>query len=82
MSKKKTVRRKGKVRFSEYFKGLADGDSVSIVIEKSFRIGFPKRIQGLTGKVVGTRGRFKIVELKDKNKMKTFIIHPVHLKKN
>jgi large subunit ribosomal protein L21e len=81
MSRKKSVRRKGKIRLSDYFKNLSDGDNVSIVIEKSVRIGFPKRIQGLTGKVAGTRGKFKIIKLMDKDKMKTFIIHPIHLRK-
>jgi large subunit ribosomal protein L21e len=81
MAKKKPVRRKGKIRLSEYFKKLNDGDNVCIVAEKSVRAAFPKRIQGLTGIVIGTRGEFKIVELNVKNKVKKFIIHPVHLKK-
>ena len=82
MAKGKSVRRKGKIRLSEYFKNLEDGDMVSIVAEKSVRAAFPKRIQGLTGKIVRSQGSFKVVELKDKNKTKTFIMHPVHLRKN
>ncbi|MAG39911.1 50S ribosomal protein L21e [Candidatus Pacearchaeota archaeon] len=81
MGKKKPVRQRGKIRLSEYFKNLSDGDRVAIVAEKGVRAAFPSRIQGLVGKVTGTRGNFKIVEIKDKDKMKTFIIHPVHLKK-
>ncbi|MBT7706638.1 50S ribosomal protein L21e [archaeon] len=82
MAKGKPVRRKGKIRFSEYFKKLKDGDMVSVVAEKSVCSSFPKRIQGLTGKVVRSQGSFKVVELKDKDKTKTFIMHPVHLRKN
>ena len=81
MAKGKKVRQKGKIGLSGYFKNLSKGDSVSVVAEKSVRAAFPKRIQGLTGKVVDTRGNFKVIELKDKDKVKTFIIHPVHLKK-
>jgi len=31
-------------------------------------------------KVVGIRGKFKLLEIKDGNKLKTLIVHPVHLK--
>ena len=41
---------------------------------------FPKRIIGKAGKIVGVRGRHRLVEIKDGNKTKTFIIHPIHLK--
>jgi large subunit ribosomal protein L21e len=77
----KKVREKGKLRLSSYFKKLEDGDSVALVIERGVRTTFPKRLQGLSGKVTGSRGKFKIVEIKDGNKLKTYIIHPVHLKK-
>lgn len=77
----KNVREKGKLSLSSYFKKLDDGDSVAIVVNKGVRASFPKRLQGLSGKVTGSRGRFNLVEIKDGNKLKTFIIHPVHLKK-
>ena len=81
MSRKKPVRTKGKIRLSNYFKSFEDGDRVAIVRELGVKGSFPRKIQGLVGKVVGSRGKFKIVEVKDKNKVKKFIIHPVHLKK-
>ena len=77
----KKVREKGKLSLSSYFKKLEDGDSVAIVINKGIRAALPKRLQGLSGKISGSRGRFKLVEIKDGNKLKTFIVHPVHLKK-
>jgi large subunit ribosomal protein L21e len=77
----KKIREKGKLRLSSYFKKLDDGDSVALVIERGVRATFPSRLQGLSGKVSGSRGKFKLVEVKDGNKMKTYIIHPVHLKK-
>ena len=81
MVRGKRIRKKGKISFSEYFKKLAKGDKVAIVMERAVRVAFPKRLQGRTGTVVGERGKFKIIELKDKNKLKMYIIHPVHLKK-
>ena len=81
MGKGKKVRKKGKISLSSYFKKIGVGENVAIVVEKSVRAAFPKRIQGKSGKIIGDRGKFKIVELNDGNKKKQFIIHPVHLKK-
>ncbi len=81
MVKGKRIRQRGKLRLSEYFKKLNDGDKVAVVIEKSVRINFPKKNQGLTGSIVGSRGSFKLVKLNDKNMTKTYIIHPIHLKR-
>ncbi len=81
MAKGKNVRKKGKISLSGYFKKIGIGEDVAVVVEKSVRAAFPKRIQGKSGKIIGDRGRFKIVELNDGNKKKKFIIHPVHLKK-
>jgi len=77
---KKRVREKGKLRLSGYFKKIDDGASVAIVADVGVRGSFPKRLKGMSGKVSGSRGKFKLVEIKDGGKMKTFIIHPVHLR--
>ena len=45
MSKRKTLRERSKIRFSEYFKKLKEGDKVAVVREKSVSCNFPKRIQ-------------------------------------
>ena len=81
MLKKKKIRTKGKVRFSEYFKKLKEGDRVAIVTELAEKPRFPKRIHGKTGVVIGARGKSYIVKTKDINKEKQMIIHPIHLKK-
>jgi len=77
---RKKVREKGKIRLSGYFKKIEDSARVAIVTDVGVRAAFPKRIKGMSGKVLGSRGKFKLVQIKDGNKMKTFIIHPVHLK--
>ena len=81
MVKGKKVREKGKIKLSEYFKELKDGDRVCIVQEKGVVHSFPKRLQGKSGIVEKSRGNYKIIKLNDGNKEKTFIVHPVHLKK-
>lgn len=81
MVKGKRIRTKGKIRFSEYFKKFNEGDKVGVVPEKGIKANFPNSIRGLTGTVEGYRGKYITVKLKDKNKMKTYIIHPVHLRK-
>ncbi|MEM4271465.1 MAG: 50S ribosomal protein L21e [Candidatus Pacearchaeota archaeon] len=81
MIKQKLVRTRGKLKFSEYFKKLKDGDKVSIVADLGERITFPLKLQGKTGKVVGKRGSSYIVKVKEFNREKKVIIHPVHLKK-
>ena len=77
----KRVREKGKLKLSSYFKKIDDGAKVALVIDSGVRASFPRRLKGMSGKVSGSRGKFKLVEIKDGNKLKTFIIHPVHLKK-
>jgi len=77
----KKVREKGKLRLSSYFKKIEDGVSVALVTDVGVRASYPARLKGMSGKVLGSRGRFKLVEIKDGNKAKTFIVHPVHLRK-
>ena len=81
MVKGKNVREKGKLRLSSYFKKIEDGAKVAVVSDAGVRASFPKRLKGRCGTVDSSRGRFKVVKLKDGDKMKTFIIHPVHLRK-
>ena len=81
MSKRKKVRERGKIRFSEYFKELKIGDKVAIKQEKSVASFFPERIQGKTGTVIGKRGKGYIVAVKEILKEKKFIIPAIHLKR-
>ncbi len=81
MAKGKKIRTKGKIKLSSYFKKFSEKDKVAIVKELGVRSGFPQRIIGKSGIVTGTRGNYLEVEIVDGKKKKTFIIHPVHLKK-
>jgi len=82
MLKRKRIREKGKISFQKYFQKFNSGDSVAVVRELNQQSpGFPKRIQGRTGKIKGKRGAAYVVEIKEYNKMKQYIIKPIHLKK-
>ncbi len=81
MVQRKAIRTRGKLQFSRYFQEFKEGDSVSVIREKSINSNFPKRLQGRTGQIEGKRGRVYIVKLKDQEKEKRFLIEPIHLKK-
>lgn len=79
--KSKSVRTRGKLRFSTYFQKLKNGEKVAIIAEGSQKVNFPARMQGKTGTVDSKRGRSYVIKAKDNNKEKQFIIAPIHLKK-
>jgi len=81
MIKRKIVREHGKIRLSNYFRKFEIGDRIGIKRELSLHPKFPKRLQGRSGSINGKRGDCYIVKIKDFNKEKTYIIHPIHLRK-
>ena len=81
MVRKKKIRTKGKLQLSKYFQEFKQGDSVAVVKEASISSSFPERLQGRTGKVNSKRGKSYMVNIKDQNKEKKFLIQPIHLKK-
>ncbi len=81
MVNKKKIRNKGKFQLSRYFQKLNVGDPVAIIGENAINTNFPKKLQGSTGKIKGKRGKAYIVQIKNKNKEKEFLIEPIHLKK-
>lgn len=81
MAKKKPIRTRGKLQLSKYFQEFKQGDTVTVVREPAIQSSFPKTLQGRTGTVQGKRGKSYVVNIKDHNKEKTFLIQPIHLKK-
>ena len=75
------MREHGKVKLSKYFQEFKKGERVAVKRELSVQPKFPKQIQGRSGVVNGKRGNSYLVKIKDINKEKSYIIHPVHLKK-
>ena len=73
---------RGLPKVNNMFKTFKVGDKVAIVIDSGVHAGMPfHRFHGRIGSVTGKRGRSYLVSMKDGNKLKTLISHPVHLKK-
>ena len=81
MVDRKSIRTRGKISMSRYFGSFSNGDYVSVVKERAQKSSFPEKLQGRTGIVDGKRGRSYIVKIKDHDKVKEYIIAPIHLKK-
>ena len=81
MLKRKSVRERGKIRFSDYFQKFKNGERVAVKMELSMHPKFPKRLQGRSGIVNSKKGSYYVVKINDLKKEKIYIIHPVHLKK-
>ncbi len=81
MIKRKRQREHGKIKLSRWFQDFKKGDKVAVVRELSAQPKFPKQLQGRSGVIECKRGDSYLVKIKDLNKEKTYIIHPVHLKK-
>lgn len=66
----------------KFFQKFNSGDSVALVMDLGVQSqGFPKRMQGRTGKVIEKRGSAYVVEVADYNLKKTYMVKPVHLKR-
>lgn len=81
MPKHKTPREKGRFSFTRYFQVFKTGDSVAVARELSVKFGYPRRLQGKTGKVLKKQGFAYEVEIKDIGRPKKYLIKPIHLKK-
>ncbi|MBW2972144.1 50S ribosomal protein L21e [Candidatus Woesearchaeota archaeon] len=79
---KKPRREKGKMSQRRFLQKFDAGDRVKLTAEPAYQKGmyFP-RFHGMIGVVKGKQGDCYNVEIKDQNKEKVLIVHPVHLRK-
>ena len=79
---KRNIREKGKVSIRRFTQSFNLGEKVYLNTNPSIHKGvyFP-RFHGLSGTIVKKQGVCYQVNIKDGNKLKTLIIHPIHLKK-
>lgn len=78
----KNIRDRGKISLVKYFQEFKRGDNVYLVAEPSVHKGmFWPRFYGKAGIVVDKRGRCYEVRIKDANKSKIVVAHPIHLKR-
>jgi len=79
---RKKIRSKGKVSIVAFFQKFGPGDQVVLKAEPSFHKGlYHVKFHSKVGRVLKSRGDCFEVEIKDGNKPKTLIIHPVHLRR-
>lgn len=79
---KKRVREKGKLSLKDYFQNFKVGERVILSIEPIVQKGMYRPVYaGKSGIIKGKRGRCYTIAIKDKNKEKTLIVHPVHLRR-
>jgi len=72
----------GKFSLRRYLQILKPEEKVALVAESSIHKGlYYKRFHGRIARVIARRGFCYEVELKDKNKVKRLVVHPIHLKK-
>lgn len=78
----KSLKEKGKISITRYLRQFKTGERIILKAEPSIHKGlyFP-RFHGKPGIIKGKRGRCYEVLIKDINKEKTLIVHPVHLRR-
>ena len=69
-----------KFTVTKYLREFKIGSYVAIVIDPSSQKQPFHRFHGLTGKIIGKRGRAYIVEVRDGDKLKKVFTKPEHLK--
>lgn len=77
---KKSVSDKGKLHIKRFMQSFEDGDKVLLKAYSSYQKGlFCLRFHGKIGEVKGKQGECYKVNIKDGNKKKLCIVHPVHM---
>lgn len=78
----KHYRRKGKISITRFFQKFEEGDNVVLLAEPAYQKALYRAdIHGKTGKILGMQGRCYKVRIRDGQKEKLIITHPVHLKR-
>jgi large subunit ribosomal protein L21e len=73
---------KGRIPIRDFVNIINKGDKVVLKANPSFQKGlYHMRFHGRAGEVVSLKGSCCMVRISDGEKLKTLIIHPVHLRK-
>jgi large subunit ribosomal protein L21e len=77
----KSIRLKGKISIRSYLAKYSAGDKVILKLDPTVNEGtFHARFIGKAGTVEKKRGSCYEVKIRDLNKYKSIIVHPIHLK--
>ncbi|MGV8169123.1 MAG: 50S ribosomal protein L21e [Candidatus Nanoarchaeia archaeon] len=78
----KSTKQKGKISLRRYLSEFKEGDRVSLTIEPAVHEGtYCPRFAGKSGTIMSRKGTCYEVKIKDFNKEKILIVHPVHMRK-
>jgi large subunit ribosomal protein L21e len=78
----KKASEKGKISLRRFFQTFEDGQKVVLKCEPAYHNGmYFHRFHGKVGIISGMQGKCYNIKIKDFNKDKTLIVHPVHLRK-
>jgi len=78
----KSQRDKGKLSLTKFFQKFEVGERVTLKADPAYQKGmyFP-RFHGKVGVLKGKKGRCYEVQIKDINKEKIVVVHPIHLQR-
>lgn len=77
---KKSVSEKGKLHIKRFMQSFEEGEKVLLKAYSSYQKGlFCLRFHGKIGEVAGKQGDCYKVNIKDGNKKKLCVVHPVHM---
>jgi len=78
---RRSPRERGLSPITRRFQRFEVGDKVTILIDSSIQKGWPhNRFHGMTGTVVGKRGRAYLVDVRFGGRIKQGIVLPEHLR--
>lgn len=79
---RKNVRERGKLNLTKFFAEYGKGDKVKLMPDPTYHKGlYSLKFHGKNAIVQAQRGDCYEVTIKDGNKIKTLISHPIHLRK-
>ena len=79
---RKSPRERGKISLTKYFAKYEVGDKVVLAAEPAVQKNlYHRRFHGKACKIIGKRGSAYELEMKDGNKAKMLIVHPIHMKR-
>jgi len=79
----KPIERRGKLSIRRFCQTFKVGDQVLLNVEPAYQKGtYFLRFHGRVGEVKNRRGKCYEIMIRDKNKMKMVLVHPLHLRKS
>lgn len=78
----KNIKAKGKISLKNFLREFKQGEKVNLTLEPAVLGGqYHPRFLGKSGVVVGKQGSCYKVKIKDFDKEKELIVHPIHMRR-